>query len=214
MSTKDQDLYSQTQSYYESHAAELFQSYGSVESPLSETINAQFRKGERLLDIGCGSGRDLKALHDSGYEAYGLDGSREFIRLAKEKYPELGERFHHGTIPDEFPSSLNTEDWDGIICSAVLQHIPDNLISGCFFGFQRLLKPGGRLVISVPVDYPVQDDQDAKGRLFKIRPVEKYDHLLRRIRFTPLHKEESSDSLNRSGITWVKLVYRKESQGV
>lgn len=209
MSVKDHDLYAQTRSYYESHAEELFESYGAVESPLAETISTHFEKGEKLLDIGCGSGRDTMALHESGYQAYGLDGSKEFIRLAKERYPELRERFHHGSIPDE-GTITDSIAWDGIICSAVLQHIPDNLLLDCFTLFQHQLKPGGRLVISVPGDYPVQDDQDAKGRLFRIRPLEEYDHLLKRTGFTLLNKEETSDSLKRDGITWFKLVYRKE----
>ncbi len=178
--------------------------------PLSATVRDVFKEEEKILDIGCGSGRELRMLLDAGYDARGLEAAKEFIRLAEENDPELKGRIYHGSIPDKLPAALKTVNWDGIICSAVLQHIPDALILDCFRLFQRLLNPSGRLLISIPTEYPVQDDQDARGRLFKVRPLEAYDRLLQKTGFTLLRKELNSDGLNREGIEWAQLVCRKQ----
>jgi len=208
MPSDNQDLYAQTLHFYDDHAAELSQSYNSVSSPLAGIIGSFFQKNDRLLDIGCGSARDLMMLIGSGYDAWGMEQSAELIHLAEQSFPEVKGRIHQGSIPDEFPESL-PGPWDGILCSAVLQHIPDKFIFDCFFLFQHQLKPEGKLFLSVPVRYPVQDDQDSKGRFFKVRPVEEYDHLLQRLGFVQIHKEEQGDSLSRDGVVWGLVVYEK-----
>jgi len=49
----------------------------------------------RVLDIGCGGGSFARALHDKGYEAWGLDVSQAMIKQARHNVPEA--RFIHGS---------------------------------------------------------------------------------------------------------------------
>jgi len=211
MSRDEQDLYTHTLRFYEDHGADLFQSYNSVASPLAEIIPSFFKKNDKILDIGCGSARDLKMLYDSGYDAWGMEPSAVLIRLAEESFPGLKGRIHQGSLPDDFPSAL-PGPWEGILCSAVLQHIPDEYIFDCLFLFHHQLMPEGKLFLSVPVRYPVQKDRDGKGRFFKVRPVEEYDRLLRRMGFVQVYREERADGLGREGIVWGVLVYEKENR--
>jgi SAM-dependent methyltransferase len=49
-----------------------------------------------VLDIGCGSGRDLAALHKLCFQPYGLDGTPELVELAQQLHPELRGRVVQG----------------------------------------------------------------------------------------------------------------------
>ena len=212
MPQKDRDLYSRTLAYYESHAAELFSTYSSVASPFEEAFSEIFPAGGSILDVGCGSGREVKALLRMGYDARGMESSEALCRLVRESIPELSQRIFKGTMPDNVPPALDREgQWDGILCSAVLQHIPDSLISGCLSFFQRQLKPEGRLFLTVPLRYPTEDDKDVSGRFFKVRPVKEYTRWLERSGFRITKRSDRPDSLKREGIEWTELVCRKQS---
>ena len=119
-----------------------------------------------------------------------------------------------GFFPEGIPTHLNgDESWDGLICSALLQHIPDNLLFDTAFNLHRLLKKEGRLFITVPLKYPLTSrDRDGKNRLFRIRPAEEYSFLFERIGFQLIEKDERPDSLQREGIRWGEMVFRKKSQ--
>ncbi|WP_168203348.1 class I SAM-dependent methyltransferase [Oceanispirochaeta crateris] len=211
MSKKSADLYDHTLDYYNSNAAETFRLYGSKPSPYKDRFKAYFKAESEILDIGSGSGRDVQTLLEQGFDAYGMDASEELIRLSKSGFKELADRFKTGSLPDEIPDTFSNREWDGILCSAVLQHIPDNHLFDTTFTFHRLLKIGGRLLVTVPLTYPgIINDRDAKDRLFRIRPAQEYVFLFERIGFQLVSQEERSDGLNRGGISWSELLFQKK----
>lgn len=56
---------------------------------LSELLIRQFvKKGDRVLDVGCGYGRFFPAFRNVGADYTGIDFSEEMIKLAKETYPD------------------------------------------------------------------------------------------------------------------------------
>lgn len=71
--------------------AELYDSKISYVSQLGEDVVTllQPQKGERILDIGCGTGDLTKEIADSGAVPFGIDLSSSMIEKAKQKYPEL-----------------------------------------------------------------------------------------------------------------------------
>ena len=70
-----------TLKYYSDNSAQVAERYESVVSDLSDHFAAAFSKGGRILDIGCGSGRDLAVLHKLGFECYGVDPTPEFVAI-------------------------------------------------------------------------------------------------------------------------------------
>ena len=65
----------QTLAYYSANAQEMAQRYESAASSLGPHFTSAFVPGGRVLDIGCGSGRDLAELLKLGFQPYGLDGT-------------------------------------------------------------------------------------------------------------------------------------------
>ena len=137
-----------TLDYYALHASEVAQRYEVAPSPLAHRFAESFSSEGRILDIGCGSGRDLAQLHKQGFQPYGVDGTEEFVQLAQVLHPELKGRVVQGLLPD-----LHTPfdgEFDGVLCCAVLMHIDSTELFNAALSIKRCLKVNGRLLISVP----------------------------------------------------------------
>jgi trans-aconitate methyltransferase len=96
------------------------------------------RPGERILDIGCGTGHLTAKIAATGALMTGVDRSPEMIRHARASYPAI--RFE---IEDATKISL-TETFDAVFSNATLHWIkqPEKVITE----ISRLLRPGGRFV--------------------------------------------------------------------
>ena len=77
-----------TQKFYSANSAVLAERYDSCSGGISDhraegraSFAAAFPSGFRILDVGCGSGRDLRMLHDMGFQADGVDPCEEFVNL-------------------------------------------------------------------------------------------------------------------------------------
>ena len=102
------------------------------------------RRGERVLDLGCGAGRFVAALRDAGADAVGVEIAREALERARRNVPGSDLRLLEpdGAIP------LGHGEIDLVWCSEVLEHVPDT--TKLLTEARRVLKPGGRLLVTVP----------------------------------------------------------------
>lgn len=102
------------------------------------------RPGERVLDLGCGSGRFVAALLEHGAEAIGAEISEQALRRARDVVPGADLRLvsPDGSLPIDHGSV------DLVWCSEVLEHVPD--ISAMLVEVRRVLRPGGRLLATTP----------------------------------------------------------------
>ncbi|MGN6413091.1 class I SAM-dependent methyltransferase [Flexivirga sp.] len=108
--------------------------------------------GRRILDAGCGSGPTTATLRDAGAHVHGFDRSAAMIELARARLgPEVDLRV--ADLAEPLP--YGDAEFDDVIASLVLHYLDD--WSAPLAEIRRVLKPGGRLLVSVnhPVIFPV-----------------------------------------------------------
>jgi malonyl-CoA O-methyltransferase len=100
--------------------------------------------GLRVLDLGCGTGRHALRLAAAGASVTALDLSPGMLREARAKAGPLpiDFRLHDLTRPLPFPDGV----FDLAVSGLVLEHLED--LDGFFRELRRVLKPGGRAVVS------------------------------------------------------------------
>jgi trans-aconitate 2-methyltransferase len=96
------------------------------------------KKGERILDLGCGSGQLTAAIADAGASVVGLDSSPEMLAEARAHYPAI--EFRLGDAADFAVES----PVDAVFSNAVLHWVKN--AAGAAECIARALKPGGRFV--------------------------------------------------------------------
>jgi SAM-dependent methyltransferase len=123
--------------YYRQHAQKF--SVGSADVDMS-ALYARFLRllpaGARVLDAGCGSGRDAKAFVDLGYQVDAFDASPELVMLARD---------HSGVAVQErcFEQVDEQEIYDGIWACASLLHVAATDLPAAIARLVNALRPDG-----------------------------------------------------------------------
>ena len=105
---------------------------------------AEARPGERVLDLGCGSGRFVAALRDAGSDPVGVEIAEAALERARGVAPGADLRLLEpdGSIP------LEAGSVDLVWCSEVLEHVADG--AHLLQEARRVLRRDGRLLVTVP----------------------------------------------------------------
>lgn len=197
----------QTLSYYSRNAGEIFSRVDSMEGGISRHFKEAFPEKGVILDIGAGVGRDLRHLISEGHKAFGIEPCDELRGHFIHKYPSYSDRIKSGKLPGDL-SFINIQ-FDGIVCSAVLMHIPREHLFDSLFAMKRALRKSGRLLISIPGDRPDIgfDRRDENGRLFTDILPEYLELLLERMGFQRIRKWKDQDGFGREGYNWITLLF-------
>jgi SAM-dependent methyltransferase len=113
-------------------------------------VLGEARPGERVLDLGCGAGRFVAVLRDAGADPVGVEIAPAALERARAVAPGADLRLlaEDGSIPLEHRSA------DLVWCSEVLEHVADG--AHLLQEARRVLKPGGRILLTVPFHGRVQ----------------------------------------------------------
>jgi len=128
----------ETINYFSKNAATVTERYESVVSSLSKSFGEAFKPKSKLLDIGSGSGRDLALLTTLGHECFGVDATPEFVELSQSIHPEINGKVLQAALPNFEPPFGG--DFDGVLCSAVLMHIPESELVPAAVSIKRCLR--------------------------------------------------------------------------
>lgn len=128
--------------YYNTNAKEFFD--GTIDANMQNFYDLFLEKlphTGRILDLGCGSGRDSKYFLDRGYDVVSLDGSEELCKLASEYTGQP-------VICLDFADLDYDNEFDGIWACASLIHVNKQNILGILDKAWKSLKPRGTLYCS------------------------------------------------------------------
>ena len=136
-----------TLEHYNRHAQDFWE--GTRNHDVSQNIATllQYIEAEppfRILDLGCGPGRDLKSFSELGHVAIGLEGAAELAAMA---------RAHSGCEvwqQDFLSLDLPERYFDGVFANAALFHVPGQELPRVLHELHASLKPGGVLFCSNP----------------------------------------------------------------
>jgi ubiquinone/menaquinone biosynthesis C-methylase UbiE len=101
-------------------------------------------RGERVLDVGCGEGWFASELARAEVEVIGVDVAEEPLRRARARDAELDVRLMDPDGPWPLPDASVDAVWAG----ETIEHVADT--AGWLSEARRVLRPGGRLLLSTP----------------------------------------------------------------
>lgn len=129
---------------------------------IDQILKERFHPGMKLLDAGCGEGRNLEYFMQSGYPVYGIDKNENFISYLRQRsgLPETEAEAHFRTETVE-QMSFDNESFDVVISNAVLHFAKDdNHFRAMLAEMWRVLKPEGmffcRLATSIGIEKRIE----------------------------------------------------------
>jgi 2-polyprenyl-3-methyl-5-hydroxy-6-metoxy-1,4-benzoquinol methylase len=126
-----------TLEFYERNAEDYFRTTVGIDMAVPrERFANLLSPGARVLDAGCGSGRDARVFHEMGFQVTAFDASPRLVALA---------RAHTG-LPvkvSTFQEVAWREAFDGLWASASLLHVPRAELPSIMRRLRDVLTPGG-----------------------------------------------------------------------
>lgn len=203
-----------TINWYDRNAAEYANAAEKV--LLREVIEKFFSMlppSPRILDAGCGSGRDSRAMREKDAHVTGLDISHGLLEEAKKRSKNNDIDFVQGDMTQmPFENSL----FDGVWSHASLVHLEKQEdVQNSLSEFNRVLKSGGALHIFVKMQQGkeetavVADKVSNHDRFFRYYTEEKLRSQVSQAGFTDIDITKVPDPHGREEVTWLKLFAKK-----
>lgn len=192
-----------TINYYNLNAKSYFES--TVHADMSdyyERFIEYLNPGDSIIDIGAGSGRDVKYFLKCGFDVEGIDASVELCKLASDY---TGVSIKCCTIQEWRPE----KKYNGIWANASLLHLNMEEIQKFMCGIPDLLQDKGILYFSLKSGITTGIDTD--GRFFTDVSEEKVQQFIEKsTAITIVDMWKTEDKLNRSGFSWINVIVQKD----
>ncbi|MCS5420624.1 MULTISPECIES: class I SAM-dependent methyltransferase [Psychrilyobacter] len=128
--------------FYNENAVDFFEN--TVDADMGETykiFNSYLKKGDTILDLGCGSGRDSHYFSNYGYEVISADYSDEMVKMA-------GDYLNKEVIKLDMRQMDFKQKFDGIWACASILHIKKDEMAKVLEKSHKALKDGGIMYMS------------------------------------------------------------------
>ena len=189
--------------YYDKFAQDYSQSTLKLDmSHLYGPFLESMPENAKILDVGCGPGRDLKYFESLGFKVVGIDPSAEMVRLAREF---SNANVIHGKIED-----VNFDnEFDGIWACASLLHIPSANLPDVFAKISTLLKLNGVFFCCFKLGQFEGIRED--GRYFTYLNDESLTKLVSQVHGLVIQKIwVSNDARDDKSVSWINCLMIKE----
>jgi SAM-dependent methyltransferase len=196
-----------TLAYYEGRVRDFWE--GTRGHDVSQNIDALLDAiggagPHRILDFGCGPGRDLLALSERGHQPVGLDGAEGFVRMARELAGVEVWR------QDFLALKLPAADFDGVFANASLFHIPTDELPRVLSELFGCLRPGGVLFASNPRGENVEGWNS--GRYGAYHDFEQWRTFVLEAGFEEIRHYYRPEGLPREQQPWLASLWRRPAR--
>lgn len=158
--------------YYDQHGERYIANTESVDmSQMYDRFLAMLPARARILDAGCGSGRDALAFQRLGYDVVATDASSVMAHHASTALNLEVLQLRHEEIAFE-------KEFDGIWSNASLLHVPRTNLLDVFDRLRRTLVPGGVLFASFKLG---EDEEFRSERIFTNQTSESLGELVKSV---------------------------------
>lgn len=167
------DSTNKTLEYYDENSEKFLADTANVEfGELQSRFASMLSAGGRVLDLGCGSGRDSLAFLKAGFDVDAIDGSKQMVEAAKSL---TGLDVVQALFDEYEPDGL----YDGIWACSSLLHVPSDELPSLIEKYSKALKPSGIFYLSFKLgDY----EGMRNGRWFTDLTEESFRELIDKIK--------------------------------
>jgi SAM-dependent methyltransferase len=186
-------------------SAEAFRA-GTRDHDVRQNVDALLSRLEgpgpfRILDFGCGPGRDLRTFRALGHEAIGLDGATRFVEMARQ---DTGCTVLH---QDFLALDLPAAHFDGVFANASLFHVPSRELPRVIGELRAALRPRGVLFCSNPHG---RNEEGWRGQRYgTYLDLETWRAILTAAGFVELDHYYRPPGMPRARQPWLATVWRK-----
>ncbi|MDB1124235.1 class I SAM-dependent methyltransferase [Vibrio algarum] len=194
--------------FYDENSRQLSKQYNDLEFETVHNSWSMFwpSRGERVLDVGAGSGRDALWMANRGADVIAIEPS---LSMLSEGRKTTGSKVTW--LSDELPSLKKIENlairFDLILVSAVWMHLAPTHRARAFRKLSNLLSPNGKLVISL------RHGEFSDGRKGYPVSVEEIEVFAKDTALLVKHISSSEDSRERKEVTWQTVVMSLPDDG-
>ena len=212
--------------FYSENAKELSQQYLSksfdeVHKSWSQFIPSIIENSNaRILDLGAGSGRDAKYLAElaakthnteNNIQIFAVEPVQELSIIGQSTTQSLNVKWLEDSLPAMSNVTKQEISFDLILLSAVWMHIPPSDRARSIRKLANILKPGGKLIISLRHG---QTDEECKQRKMHHVCADELKRLATDVGlFTKLETKKEEDKLGRNHVTWQTVVLQMPDDG-
>jgi len=189
--------------YYKKHYAAYHERTFFIDpSSFLEPLEKRLAPGCLILDIGCGSGRDMLWLKNRGFKVIGLERASGLAKLARKN---TGCSIIESDFLDYEFFKLKT---DAVLLVAALVHVPNDKIRAVFKRVTSGLKNGGKVLATLKQGEGTNSDEN--GRVFYLWQDQALRQIYDEIDFTVIDFFQQVSKVN-EGDTWLSYVLEKRS---
>jgi len=195
-----------TTNFYNTNSKELIIRYDNADmSSFHQLLLKYIPQNGSVLDIGFGSGRDLQFLYENDYDIWGIDPSAKFVANAKQRFPNLIDRFIEAGVPSDKEDIGLHKKFDAVITIAMWMHLKHDLYEDVIDSIVSVAKHTSTVVISYSEGNRVDDE-----RCFAQVDLNYITVLFKDKGFSLVETAKTGDSLNRDSLTWITVIYQHD----
>lgn len=194
--------------WYNQNADQVIAQYESIPA---EQVHSWCRdlipESGSIADIGGGTGRDAVWFASLGLQVMMVEPTQALLAYAKEHHHNPAIQWSSDTLPGLSTLTKTGQSFDAIFVTGVWMHIAPSDRERAFRKLSGLLKPGGRLFMSIRRG---PDDHDRQ--MFDTDPRELHG-LAKRFGVYIEREIETPDQFQRAGVSWNNVVFRLPDDG-